>query len=542
MCTFVGAGAAGSSSAYYLRQFLKNSTIFHGDGDNFPVEITVFEERAYVGGRSTTVNAYDDPAEPVELGASIFVSVNHNLVSAAEQLGLVVSSADEVGQRVQDEPSDVLGVYDGEQLLFTVPDGKWWSWAKLIYRYGPTAPWRTQKLAESVVSKFLTMYQAPVFPFASLSRAVQDIGLQTITGVTGLQFLEANGITGRFAQELIQASTRVNYGQNLGLIHGVETMVCMSTDGAMSVQGGNWRIFHGMVNSSKVDLKLQTAVTALSRADDAQEWTVTYNSDGMIRKEIYDAVILAGPLQYAHLAIKPALEKVPDVIPYATVHVTLFASPRRLDPTYFGLKAGQLVPQVVLTTLTEAEQANEKVMRGEGKDAVGSVGFFSVSTLRSVSRPPNDTAEYLYKVFSPEEFGDEKVKQMLGCTGDDGPEQEGKKTITWMHRHVWKAYPYEYPRVTFEDIKLAPGLWYTAGIESFISTMETSSLMGMNVARLVVDEWEAEKKKQKEGSEKVEEKEKEEEEKVGEEGVGAVGDVVMETMGEMLRDRILPEL
>lgn len=33
------------------------------------------------------------------------------------------------------------------------------------------------------------------------------------------------------------------------------------------------------------------------------------------------------------------------------------------------------------------------------------------------------------------------------------------------------------------------GLWYTAGIEQFISTMETSSLMGMNVARLVVDGW-----------------------------------------------------
>ena len=32
-------------------------------------------------------------------------------------------------------------------------------------------------------------------------------------------------------------------------------------------------------------------------------------------------------------------------------------------------------------------------------------------------------------------------------------------------------------------------MWYTSGIESFISTMETSSLMGMNVARLVVDGW-----------------------------------------------------
>ena len=36
------------------------------------------------------------------------------------------------------------------------------------------------------------------------------------------------------------------------------------------------------------------------------------------------------------------------------------------------------------------------------------------------------------------------------------------------------------------------GLWYTSGIEAFISTMETSSLMGMNVARLIQREWEEE--------------------------------------------------
>ena len=43
--------------------------------------------------------------------------------------------------------------------------------------------------------------------------------------------------------------------------------------------------------------------------------------------------------------------------------------------------------------------------------------------------------------------------------------------------------------MTFEDPELARGLYYTSGMESFISTMETSALMGMNVARLVVDDW-----------------------------------------------------
>lgn len=60
--------------------------------------------------------------------------------------------------------------------------------------------------------------------------------------------------------------------------------------------------------------------------------------------------------------------------------------------------------------------------------------------------------------------------------------------ISWYYPYVWNPYPYEYPRVTFEDIELAAGFYYTSGIESFISTMETSALMGMNVAQLIVDD------------------------------------------------------
>jgi prenylcysteine oxidase/farnesylcysteine lyase len=61
--------------------------------------------------------------------------------------------------------------------------------------------------------------------------------------------------------------------------------------------------------------------------------------------------------------------------------------------------------------------------------------------------------------------------------------------ISWYYPHVWNSYPYELPRVTFEDPELARGFYYTSGMESFISTMETSALMGMNVAQLIVDDF-----------------------------------------------------
>jgi prenylcysteine oxidase/farnesylcysteine lyase len=61
--------------------------------------------------------------------------------------------------------------------------------------------------------------------------------------------------------------------------------------------------------------------------------------------------------------------------------------------------------------------------------------------------------------------------------------------ISWYYPHVWNSYPYELPRVTFEELELARGFYYTSVMESFISTMETNALMGMNVAQLIADDF-----------------------------------------------------
>lgn len=60
--------------------------------------------------------------------------------------------------------------------------------------------------------------------------------------------------------------------------------------------------------------------------------------------------------------------------------------------------------------------------------------------------------------------------------------------ISWYYPHVFNSYPKAFPRVTFQEPVIRDGLYYTSGMESFISTMETNALMGMNVARLIVDD------------------------------------------------------
>lgn len=89
-------------------------------------------------------------------------------------------------------------------MLVTTQEDGWWDRAKLLWRYG-LAPLKTNRLMKSVVGRFLRMYEEPVFPWESLGDVLESEGLLEATGVTGEQYLGANGIGEAFAREVVQA-------------------------------------------------------------------------------------------------------------------------------------------------------------------------------------------------------------------------------------------------------------------------------------------------------------------------------------------------
>ena len=135
------------------------------------------------------MNAYDNPLEPVELGASIFVEVNAILKNSSEKFGLKP-------RRPHTEEAEFLGIWNGQTFVYTQKDSGWkyWDIAKLLWKYG-LAPIRTQNLMKSTVGKFRKLYKYPFFPFRSLSDRVLDLGLTDITSITGEQLLAANNVS-----------------------------------------------------------------------------------------------------------------------------------------------------------------------------------------------------------------------------------------------------------------------------------------------------------------------------------------------------------
>ena len=399
------------------------------------------------------------------------------------------------GKEEDDDIPDTIGVYDGDEWRYSSPYDPtkgYWTIIKLLWQYG-TDPIRTNNLMKTTVSRFLQMYTPPIFPFDSLTSAVRAVGLADIVAVTGLTHLHQSGVGSPFAFDIVQASTRVNYASNLDSIHGVETMVCMAANGAMSVQGGNWQIFASMLDHSGANLQLNTSVVAIDHEGDGT-YTVTVRRSGRTKlaRAHFDTVILATPHQFADVTLTPPPTIPIAEIPYVELHVTLFTSLYQLDPVAFKLVPGAQVPRTILTTTTRSDDDRAPL-------------YYSISTLRALTSPFTRQREYLYKIFSPAPLPADFLHSILdspfAATRDedsmsDASAEEG--VVSWRYDKIWHSYPEERPRVTFEEVRYDLGdggeVWYPSSIEGFISTMETSSLSGMNVARLIVDGWNAEKK------------------------------------------------
>ncbi len=294
-------------------------------------------------------------------------------------------------------------------------------------------------------------------------------------------------------------------------------MVCMSTDGAKSVENGNWQIFDEMLARSNATTQLSTEVSSVTPGKDSTyllRHGPSADSPDLTNHEdtSFDVVVLAAPHQFANITLDHHIAHIPEKIPYVQLHVTLLTSPHLLSPAFFNMPPGKPAPKTILTTLPPNEEPQQ------GAAGVGTPGFFSVSLLRPVTNPKTGVQEYLYKIFSPEPPNSTFLTHLLGLKQPHHHTESGisEEDISWIYRKVWDSYPYEVPRVsptpwsittcisqvitdsvnpnsqvTFEEIQLDENLYYTSGMDGFISTMETNALMGMNVARLIADRWQA---------------------------------------------------
>lgn len=432
----IGAGAAGASAAYHLANFT--------DGN---VEITVYESNNYIGGRTHTI---DIEGLTFELGASIYDDANSILKNAAEEFNL--NTTDGVKLIPDDQQDEVsLGIWDGRDFQFELnKGGKLSTYWQIFKRFGWRAPRRAGKLREEAVSRFLKLYDEQ-FPWNNLGEAAAAIGIDAYTNVTAAEYFFDHDIDQDFANNFIQALTRVNYSLDLVHIHALAALVSLEAmNNVYSIQGGNWQIFEGMVNKSKAEVRLDTTVSAVIYDPVTNKWNVASSESD----EEFDYVVLAAPAQYSNIRFVPDIEVAH--VDYISLYSTYVVTDKPLDAS---AKFGSSKTYNSILTIPNHES-------GEA------VTFTSVSH-NAVTKAGN----HIYKVFSFEEPTDHYLSDIFGNV-----------TILDKIGTLWHSYPNTRPIYDeYPNVELLHNLFYTSSIDAFISTMETNALSGKNVARLIAD-------------------------------------------------------
>jgi prenylcysteine oxidase/farnesylcysteine lyase len=186
----VGAGPAGTFATFALSHFLPS------ENAALQSEVHLFERSSYIGGRSTTVQLPVPENSYAELGASIFVDANKNLMKAARVFNLTLQDGHGEDERLDKNP---MAVYDGERFVFEASSSKYWDLARLLVRYG-RSPLTARKLVRTAVASFLSLYSpgtASKGPF-SMQQYADVLGFTPLLEETAFTYYTRNGVSATF--------------------------------------------------------------------------------------------------------------------------------------------------------------------------------------------------------------------------------------------------------------------------------------------------------------------------------------------------------
>jgi prenylcysteine oxidase/farnesylcysteine lyase len=113
----------------------------------------------------------------------------------------------------------------------------------------------------TLTDRMLGIYRPDSPKWDNISSLAETFGLSKVVNSTAVDFFASQGVSETYIFEVIQAATRVNYGQNTDEINGLTGALSMASSGASDIEGGNYQIFEQFVNRSGATIYLNTKVS-----------------------------------------------------------------------------------------------------------------------------------------------------------------------------------------------------------------------------------------------------------------------------------------
>ncbi|XP_011155741.1 prenylcysteine oxidase-like [Solenopsis invicta] len=431
----IGGGIGGASASHFLTE-LSNGT----------VDIDLYEAKT-IGGRLATTKIDKDE---FEAGGSIIHPKNKYMQRFVKLLGL------EKSPYIAEDGADAI--WNGDEFIFLGDDLM--SKMKLFWRYGLQI-FSLKNHVDNIMEDFVKIYDLQdaghSFDNATALISATNKDFPKLLRTSTKDYFLRLGFKKILIDELVQATTVVNYGQE---VQNIQSFVgCISVAGAgadlWSVKGGNKEVPQHLINRNKnvnVVPSRVTKIRNLANVSNSSQYEVTYINRGSTDPitSNYDIVIIATPLtsdqefQIEFVGFPNSLVFPGD---FQTTYATFVKA--NLNVTYFDLQ----------------QAMNSILSCNPNKTRISSVGKLNPVD-GSVKKAPR-----VWKIFSRESMESSVIHKMFSQVIE-------KKEI------VWKAYPHYSTNLKPNNFKLHDALYHVNAMEWIGSAMEMSAIAGRNVAIL----------------------------------------------------------
>lgn len=113
---------------------------------------------------------------------------------------------------------------------------------------------------DTMIDQFVQLYTRGAPKWDNMSSLATAFGWTDMIAQSTSEYLDTHGVSPKFTREMVEAATRVNYGQDADQIHALEGACSLATTGATSIKGGNFQIFEQFLLRSKANVFLNTSV------------------------------------------------------------------------------------------------------------------------------------------------------------------------------------------------------------------------------------------------------------------------------------------
>ncbi|KAJ6653266.1 hypothetical protein lerEdw1_009430 [Lerista edwardsae] len=380
----------------------------------------------------------------------------------------------ELGLSALQSQGDLLGFYNGEELVFVESSWYVWTFIKRLWYYGLNYL-RMSTWVEENLEKLMRIYryQSHDFAFSSNEGLLHALGGARFTHLLNQTMGEAMqeaGFSQRFINEIAVPIMQFCFGQGVDMNAFAGIIALTGTDpGLWSVEGGNNLVCNELLSASKAQLISGTVLSVEEKTwqkgrsgHPANLYEVTYLSETGITTALYDILLIATPLQpeIAHITLQNFHPPIPDFSRRYHQTVTTLVH-GRINTTYFGY---QDPSQFELSSIFSMD--NPKLF----------INSISVVSPVKKTAPKQPLGPPVWRVFSPEPLTEEQLNLLFSSYGA----LEEKK---------WLAYPQYSPPEKSPPIILHDQMYYLSGIERTASCIEMNVIAAKNVALLAHHRW-----------------------------------------------------